>query len=530
MAAAATVARTAPSLLHLSYQKLNDIPRCLCWLSTSSDHFETENTSLTNAQRCGKRSETLEVAKARCIAQSWCGAVTEESALRCGGQLRHFELNRLGRRRASLQGWAARRAPARRWRLASHEQARGGVCITVAIATGTREGLPGVRVHPPRPLGFCLDQRVALHDRHGYEVLRQGGTSQPSGLNGHALREAFGVMLQRRAEQKRQRRWSITSDSRRRSSSSSSSSSSSHSSHSSSHNSSRSGSRKAVAQSWAKQVQAQRKSSTVSALPQWLRKARKVWDDACRLPRIVPRLGECAVVGSSDALRAEPAGGQIDTHDTIWRVNNAPTTGFEWMVGNRTDVRILNHVTVDVWTGHQRAKGEARSQSRAEYDTGMCTQDEACFMLVTDESELGRMRMHVQRNEAHSILPLPDDTFARAQACVGGKLPSTGLVAVQLALRVCAHPVHLYGFYPHCCYEPGWAAPAWAGMNYKYFHSSRSQWVCCAKGREDMENELQLYRKLEAHGHVRLHLNLPSPSPPTRPPLLPASPNSNGTH
>ena len=68
-------------------------------------------------------------------------------------------------------------------------------------------------------------------------------------------------------------------------------------------------------------------------------------------------------------------------------MNNAPTRGYETIVGARTDVRIINHVTVDVWMGKLRAKGEARRQRidvggnlstsadealPAEYDPKMC--------------------------------------------------------------------------------------------------------------------------------------------------------------
>ena len=67
-------------------------------------------------------------------------------------------------------------------------------------------------------------------------------------------------------------------------------------------------------------------------------------------------------------------------------MNNAPTRGYETIVGARTDVRIINHVTVDVWMGELRAKGEARRQRidnsgrnlsvdealPAEYDPRMC--------------------------------------------------------------------------------------------------------------------------------------------------------------
>ena len=85
-----------------------------------------------------------------------------------------------------------------------------------------------------------------------------------------------------------------------------------------------------------------------------------------------------------------------------------------------------------------------------------------------------RLREHTKQNDAHSILPLPDKTFSNARECMNGSTPSTGLVTVQLALRVCKAPVHLYGFYPHCCYDEGWARPWWQGLNYKYFHTNSS--------------------------------------------------------
>ena len=61
-------------------------------------------------------------------------------------------------------------------------------------------------------------------------------------------------------------------------------------------------------------------------------------------------LQNCAVVGSSDLLRFYPMGEQINSAGTIWRVNHSPVSGFEALVGNRTDVRIMNHVWSDVKT------------------------------------------------------------------------------------------------------------------------------------------------------------------------------------
>eukprot|EP00899_Mesostigma_viride_P004709 jgi/Mesvir1/14239/Mv09677-RA.2 len=47
----------------------------------------------------------------------------------------------------------------------------------------------------------------------------------------------------------------------------------------------------------------------------------------------------CALVGSSDALLGCTMGAEIDAHEVVVRLNDAPTAGFEKNVGSRTDVR-----------------------------------------------------------------------------------------------------------------------------------------------------------------------------------------------
>ncbi|XRA99842.1 sialyltransferase [Pycnococcus provasolii] len=50
----------------------------------------------------------------------------------------------------------------------------------------------------------------------------------------------------------------------------------------------------------------------------------------------------CAVVGNGGALLYTRYGAAIDAHDTIWRVNQGPTKGYEAHVGSRTDLRVVN--------------------------------------------------------------------------------------------------------------------------------------------------------------------------------------------
>lgn len=68
------------------------------------------------------------------------------------------------------------------------------------------------------------------------------------------------------------------------------------------------------------------------------------------------------------------------------RVNNAPTRGYEGWVGSRTDIRVLNHVTLDVWMGFLADKHESRIQVTRGHMRGTCTR-------------IGRRHVHVRECE-----------------------------------------------------------------------------------------------------------------------------------
>ncbi|XP_076848752.1 beta-galactoside alpha-2,6-sialyltransferase 2b [Brachyhypopomus gauderio] len=50
----------------------------------------------------------------------------------------------------------------------------------------------------------------------------------------------------------------------------------------------------------------------------------------------------CAVVSSAGALLRSSLGKEIDSHDAVLRFNAAPTKGFEYHVGSKTTIRIIN--------------------------------------------------------------------------------------------------------------------------------------------------------------------------------------------
>ncbi|XP_070989623.1 alpha-N-acetylgalactosaminide alpha-2,6-sialyltransferase 3 isoform X1 [Oncorhynchus clarkii lewisi] len=54
----------------------------------------------------------------------------------------------------------------------------------------------------------------------------------------------------------------------------------------------------------------------------------------------------CSVVSSSGQMLGQAAGPEIDHSSCIWRMNNAPTRGFEHDVGHRTTLRVVSHTSV----------------------------------------------------------------------------------------------------------------------------------------------------------------------------------------
>ena len=56
----------------------------------------------------------------------------------------------------------------------------------------------------------------------------------------------------------------------------------------------------------------------------------------------------CAVVGGSEDLLRARYGAQIDAADAVFRVNDAPSRGFELHVGSKSTHRIVNDIGVKV--------------------------------------------------------------------------------------------------------------------------------------------------------------------------------------
>nr|XP_020650356.1 alpha-N-acetylgalactosaminide alpha-2,6-sialyltransferase 3 isoform X2 [Pogona vitticeps] len=54
----------------------------------------------------------------------------------------------------------------------------------------------------------------------------------------------------------------------------------------------------------------------------------------------------CAIISNSGQMTEQKVGVEIDQSSCIWRMNNAPTKGYEDDVGKRTTVRVVSHTSV----------------------------------------------------------------------------------------------------------------------------------------------------------------------------------------
>ena len=234
-------------------------------------------------------------------------------------------------------------------------------------------------------------------------------------------------------------------------------------------------------------------------------------------------------------LRLVPSGKDIDAHQLVWRVNNAPTHGWEAAVGSRTSMRIVNHVPIEKWLHLFANRTTSVSiDDSSDYQEPLCApihSEHGCMVSTLGAGASFKdttLRSYHRSFPNHAIAQLSGALIRFGMRCtaeLGGSTPSTGLLTVLLALAVCGAPVSLYGFWPFCCH----AHRGWPRMNYKYSHGNRTRWVCCSRGREKMELEYSFYEALAASGLVRLVTGRPPESEQTNTDGTPA-PRALSTH
>lgn len=162
----------------------------------------------------------------------------------------------------------------------------------------------------------------------------------------------------------------------------------------------------------------------------------------------------CAVVGSAGSLRASQLGATIDSHEAVMRINAAPTRGFEAAVGGRTTWRV--HNTEKPWFMAALDTPELQLVVCHTGWIGAC-QHQAFSGLYSQNATLINPVLYGQ---LWGLLGRPR----------GKQTPSTGLLAIAVALGVC-DKVSIFGFSKageamHCAHHY-WDCPKWS-RDYNY--------------------------------------------------------------
>lgn len=229
------------------------------------------------------------------------------------------------------------------------------------------------------------------------------------------------------------------------------------------------------------------------------------------------RFGTCAVVGNSGTLLGRGLGPIIDAHDAVFRLNIAPTKGFEGDVGKKTTFDITNHYNADRLLKHRQRRGNKGNLRELLGER----HPEADSTLVVFESTNHAVRYHMLDRVANMvpkwIVVSPDwivnaqelwERLSREEAeragLVGRKYARTegmrktsttpkalsGWFATLFATEVC-YKVDMYGF------------DAWTGKTnvpYHYFDKVQGQVSVHA-----FDVTIAVFKALAAHGKA-LHL------------------------
>ena len=141
----------------------------------------------------------------------------------------------------------------------------------------------------------------------------------------------------------------------------------------------------------------------------------------------------CAVVGSSGSLLLRPRGRLIDSHEAVFRINDAQVAGYERYVGARTAIRIWGAMPLPWrrtdWNASEAASLLIYCQPASWLSQCWTTIPERPFPRISPLMwEAVRTRLRAETNRT-----------------TVGTYPSTGIIAVMVALRLCSR-VTIFGF------------------------------------------------------------------------------------
>mmetsp|Transcript_38674 Transcript_38674/g.98908 ORF Transcript_38674/g.98908 Transcript_38674/m.98908 type:complete len:470 (+) Transcript_38674:123-1532(+) len=239
------------------------------------------------------------------------------------------------------------------------------------------------------------------------------------------------------------------------------------------------------------------------------------WDQICpalepRMASVMPsqtRHASCAVVGNAGNLAWSRYGAEIDRHEAVFRLNKAPTTGFEEQVGTNTTYRYMNGDQFSVYAAEGWDSETGEMQRLPVHMGGIIIVSYSS--PATMAKELPRVREHhpdeklttasyyLHRytnfvlNQFRQCANMRNEgrSFSRTKA-------TSGIKALLAALHMCKH-VSVYGI--------GDTSPAAAAMPYQYFAMGDGNWTSRGMVSElhSLTLEEQLLQALAHAGLIR---------------------------
>mmetsp|Transcript_3784 Transcript_3784/g.5759 ORF Transcript_3784/g.5759 Transcript_3784/m.5759 type:complete len:372 (-) Transcript_3784:592-1707(-) len=151
----------------------------------------------------------------------------------------------------------------------------------------------------------------------------------------------------------------------------------------------------------------------------------------------------CAVVASSGSLLNSKLGQWIDSHDVVFRFNDAPINNFSIDVGTKTTFRVLNHVCGSTFVRNHTVIHQHLCLSLFENDL------EHSLYLVYNKNIACAAKKHWPHNDFFIMDNSEKSSYLKFQNSICGGNHSVmlvGLRGVFFARRLCRN-LSLFGFY-----------------------------------------------------------------------------------
>ncbi|XP_032884915.1 alpha-N-acetylgalactosaminide alpha-2,6-sialyltransferase 3 [Amblyraja radiata] len=157
----------------------------------------------------------------------------------------------------------------------------------------------------------------------------------------------------------------------------------------------------------------------------------------------------CSIVSSSGQMLGQNAGVEIDQLPCVWRMNNAPTLGFERDVGTRTSVRVVSHTSFPLLQRRQQHYfGEANETVYIFWGPLRTMRQDGKGATYNELRKLARKyplaKIYVTTEERMNYCDQIFKLETGKDRKLSGTYLSTGWFTLVLAMEVCPK-IHIFG-------------------------------------------------------------------------------------